>query len=401
MPKTEVLPKIQQLIKSEKRYKIAHGGRGSGKSYGIAQVLVHRAIAEKARFLCTRQIQNTLSDSALAIMKRVIADCGLDNYFTMTEHGLSCASGSEFIFRGLQNPDRIKSLDGVKYCWVEEAHSVSKNALTMLIPTIREPGSELWFTFNPDQETDPSYEMFVGGNREDATVVQVNWQDNPFFPDVLRQEMEYDKRNDYEKYLHVWEGHCRTISEAQVFKGKYRVAAFETPPGMRYYYGADWGFSQDPTVLIRCFIKNQILWIDHEAYGVGVDIDNTPAMFERDVPDSKRWPIAADSARPETISYIRKNGFQIHGAIKGKGSVEDGVQFIRSFRGVVVHERCKHTADDFRLYKYKEDRLTGEILPDLEDKNNNCIDAIRYALERLMRSIGSIGNLGLAAEMGL
>ncbi len=360
---------------------------------------MHRAIAEKTRFLCTRAIQNTLSDSALAIMKRVIADAELDSLFKMTEHGLSCSSGSEFIFRGLQNPDRIKSLDGIKYCWVEEAHAVANNAWKMLIPTVREPGSEFWVTFNPDQESDPTFQMFVAHPRPDATIEKINWQDNQFFPQVLNQEKEYDKQTDYDKYLHVWEGHCREISDAQVFKGKYRVAPFETPGDVRFFYGADWGFAQDPTVLIRCFIKNQILWIDYEAYGVGVDIDATPEMFDK-VPDSRRWSIVADSARPETISYMKKQGFKMRGAEKGKGSVEDGIQFIRSFRGVVIHERCKHAADDFRLYKYKEDKLTGEVLPDPEDKNNNCIDAIRYALEKLARGYGSVARIPLS-DLGL
>jgi len=126
------------------------------------------------------------------------------------------------------------------------------------------------------------------------------------------------------------------------------------------------------------------LFIDHEAYGVGVDIDATPALFEM-VPDADKWPITADSARPETISYMQRHGYpRIKRAMKGKNSVEDGVAFLRSFREIVVHERCKHTADEMKLYSYKRDRLTGDILPVLEDKHNHCVDALRYAVERLM-----------------
>ena len=395
---TQALPKIQALIARPTRYKVAYGGRGSGKSYGTAMVLAHRALAEpKCRILCTRETQNSLAESALAILQRVVEECGLSPYYKPTREGLRCINGSYFIFRGLQNPDRVKSLDEIKYCWVEEAQAVTQNAWDLLIPTVRAPGSELWITFNPDQETDPVYRMFVQRERNDTAIEKINWQDNPYFPDVLKAELEYDRRVDYDKFLHVWEGHCRTISDAQVFKGKYRVAGFDTPEDVdRFYYGADWGFSQDPTVLVRCFIRNQILWIDHEAYGVAVDIDDTPDLFRR-VPGAEVWPIVADSARPETISYMLRAGFKIRGAIKGKGSVEDGVSFIRSFRGVVIHERCRHVADDFRLYKYKEDNLTGDILPKLEDRNNNAIDAIRYALEGLMRSSGTMAfmeNLG-------
>lgn len=387
------LAKIWQLKNSTKRYKVAYGGRGSGKSYGVAQILVYRAVREPCRILCTRAIQNTLKDSALSILKRVVKDSDLEGAFKEAKEGLTCVNGTEFIFRGLQHPERIKSLDDIKYCWVEEANTLSKPMWDDLIPTIRADNSELWVIFNPDLETDPAYRMFVTKPRDDAEIVKMNFDDNRFFPAVLEKELEYDKRIDYEKYLHVWEGHCRTISDAQVFKGKYRVAPFVTPADVeRFYYGADWGFSQDPTVLLRCFIRNNILWIDHEAYGVGVDIDDTPTLF-REVPEAEKWPITADNARPETISYLNKNGFKIRGADKGKGSIEDGIAFIRSFRGVVIHERCKHTRDDFRLYSYKEDKVTGDILPKLVDANNNCIDSLRYALERMMQAHGTAFNI--------
>lgn len=385
METTAPIAKIRKLIQSRKRYKIAVGGRGSGKSYGVADVMVHRAIAEPdALFLCTRDTQNSLSDSALAIMKRVIHDRGLDPFFEQTRHGLKCLNGSYFIFRGLQHPDRIKSLDGIKYCWVEEAQKVTQEAWDMLIPTIREPDSEIWVTFNPDMEDDPVYRMFVSTVRDDAEVQWINHDDNRFFPDVLRQELEYDKRVDFEKYLHIWEGHCRSYSDAQVFKGKWRVAQFEAPEDAVFYYGADWGFSQDPTVLVRCYIYDDSLWIDHEAYGVGVDIVDTPALFAT-VPGADKWPMTADSARPETINHMRRYGFpRIRGAVKGKGSVEDGIAFLRSFKEIVVHERCKHVADEMKLYSYKTDKLTGDVLPVLEDKHNHCIDALRYAVEQVM-----------------
>ena len=401
MTKVRIRP-IQALLplwKSNERYRVAYGGRGSGKSYGVAQRFVTYALREKCRLLCTRDVQNTLSESALAILKRVITDMEVGPAFVQTKHGLACLTGSEFVFRGLQNPDRIKSLEGIKYCWVEEAQKVTRTAWDVLSPTIREAGSEIWATFNPDQESDPVYADFVLKDHPEASRVQVNYPDNPYFPQPLQLEMAYDRRTDYDKYLHIWMGNPRTISEAQVFYHKYRVDAFETPTDVPLYYGADWGFSQDPTVLVRCFIKNQILWVDQEVYGVGVDIDELPAMFAA-VPGAQSWPITADSERPDTISYMQQRGYQMRGAKKGKGSVEDGVQFLRSFRGVVIHPRCKHTADEFRLYSYKTDKLTGDVMPILEDKHNHCIDALRYAVEKIMRSVGSVAKLS-AAELGL
>jgi phage terminase large subunit len=215
-------------------------------------------------------------------------------------------------------------------------------------------------------------------------VRKVTYADNPWFPEVLRKEMEYDRAHDTDKYLHVWEGEPRKASKAQVFAGKWRIG--ETPDKSEvYYYGADWGFSQDPTVLVRCFILDQVLYIDHEAYGVGVDIDMTPQMFDR-VPGARDWYITADSARPETISYMAKNGWKIRGAKKGKGSVEDGVAFLRSFKEIVVNPRCRHTIDEMRLYSYKVDRLTGDVLPALAAGNEHIFDAVRYSLGPIIRS---------------
>lgn len=384
-------PKIAGLIQSNKRYRVAYGGRGSGKSYGVAQYLVQRGLTESTRILCAKETQNSLADSALAIMKRVIRDYGLEAAFKPTKQGLFCPlTGSEYVFRGLQHPERIKSLEGIKYAWVEEAQKVTSEAWDILIPTIRDEESEIWVTFNPDREDDPAYEMFVTSPRDDADIVKINWYDNWWFPEVLRRELEWDRQIDNDKYQHIWEGECRTFSEAQVFHGKWRTDTFETPtdkdgkPTVTFYFGADWGFSQDPTTLVRCFIQDGTLFIDHEAYGVGVDIDATPAMF-RQVPEAEKYPITADSARPETISYMQQHGFpRMRRAKKGKGSVEDGVSFLRGFKEIVVHERCKHTADEFKLYSYKRDRLTGDILPVIEDKHNHAIDALRYAVEPVM-----------------
>lgn len=384
--RTKPQEKIRRLWKSKKRYKVAYGGRGSGKSYGVAERFVLFALQEPGvRLLCTKETQNTLSDSTLAIIKRVIADRGLSDAFVPTKHGLSCRNGSEFIFRGLQHPERIRSLEGIKYCWVEEATKVSRNAWDILSPTIRADDSEIWVTFNPDMEDDPTYQMFVAHPRDDAEVVKINYDDNRYITDALLHEMQWARMHDMDKYLHVWEGELRNISDAQVFANKWRVGTFETPDDVTLYFGADWGFSQDPTVLVRCYIDGNTLYIDHEAYGVGVEIVDTPAMFAQ-IDGSKRWTITADSARPEVISHMRNAGFNMRSAAKGPGSIEDGIAFLRSFDEIVIHERCKHTADELKLYSYKRDRLTGDILPVVEDKHNHCIDALRYGLERVMLS---------------
>ena len=212
----------------------------------------------------------------------------------------------------------------------------------------------------------------------------MNYTENPYFPEVLRKEMEYDKQHDFEKYLHVWEGFPLTVSQAQVFRGKYKIEPIPEDlwtQANRLFFGADWGFATDPTALVRCFIIDRKLYIEYEAYGTGVELDEIPALFDT-VPLSRKWPLKADSARPETISYLaHRHGYDISAAKKWQGSIEDGIAYLKSFEEIIIDPRCKHTADEFRLYSYKVDKVTGEVLPILVDKHNHCIDAIRYALD--------------------
>jgi phage terminase large subunit len=217
-----------------------------------------------------------------------------------------------------------------------------------------------------------------------SIVRQVNYDGNPFFPAVLLQELEWDRKRDPEKYAHIWLGGYQKHSEARVFKN-WSVEEFERPPGTIYRLGADWGFSIDPSVMLRASIDGNRLYIDHEAYRIGCEIVNLPDLFLQ-IPEAEKWPSVADSSRPETISHMKKHGFpKMAAAIKGPKSVAEGVSFLQSF-DIVVHPRCTHLIDELTLYRYKTDPLTGQVLPMLEDKNNHCIDALRYACEGARRA---------------
>ena len=219
--------------------------------------------------------------------------------------------------------------------------------------------------------------------RDSSIIIEANYNDNPWLPDVLRKEMEYDRSRDIDKYRHVWLGYYNLNSESRVFKN-WRVEEFETPKDAFFKFGADWGFAVDPTVLIRCYLEGRTLFVDHEAYQVGCEIIDTPELFLT-IPESEKWPIVADSARPETVSHLRKHGFpKIQPAIKGKGSLEDGVEFLKSF-DIVVHPRCQHTIDELTNYSYKVDPDTEQVTSVLEDKHNHVIDALRYACEGARR----------------
>jgi phage terminase large subunit len=336
---------------------------------------------------CYREVQRSIRDSVKRLLDdKISAMAALRGFYTSTDTEIRGANGSLFIFGGLRsNPDAVKSTEGLDIAAVFEANRVSQRSWDLLVPTVRSNASEIWAEWNPELETDPVDHMFRGpqGPPPGSIVRRVSWEDNPFFPEVLLQELQWDRLRDPDKYAHIWLGEYLRNSEARVFRN-WRVEPFETPYDAEFRFGADWGFSVDPTVLVRGFLKGRTLYIDKEAYKVGCEIDDTPALFDA-VPGSRTWPITADNARPETVSYMRRAGFRITAAIKGPGSLEDGVAFLKSF-DIVVHPDCRHTADELALYSYNTDKLTGEVLPVLEDKENHTIDAIRYMLEALRRA---------------
>ena len=383
-------PEWARPLLAPSRYKGAFGGRGSGKSHFFAELLVEEHVSNPAQSsVCIREIQRTLNQSVKRLIESKIESLQVSSLFEVQDRVIKNKLGNGIIiFEGMQNhnSDSIKSLEGFDRAYVEEAQNLSQRSLDLLRPTIRKPDSELWFAWNPGEQTDPIDQFLRSDNPPPGSVViPVNYDNNPWFPEVLRIEMEYDKRTNPDKYAHVWLGQYIQSSERRVFKN-WKVDEFDTPADAIFYLGADWGFAQDPSVLIRCYIVGRNLYVDHEAYQVGCEVVDTPSLFMT-VPDAEKWPITADSARPETISHMRKHGFsKMYPAVKGKNSIEDGIEFLKSYQ-IIVHPRCVHLADELSLYKYKEDPLTGRILPILEDKDNHCIDALRYALEGARRTI--------------
>jgi phage terminase large subunit len=389
------------------RYKAYHGGRGGGKSHSFAGALVLMGAQRRMRIGCYREIQKSIATSVKQLLDDKIEDAGLRDFYTSTQFGIVGKNGTQFLFGGLRtNPDAIKSTEGLDVAWIEEADRVSQRSIELLTPTLRKPGSELWASWNRKSVKDPIDNMFLGGEPPPRSVVkQVNWRDNPFFPEELRDEMEWLKRRDHDKWLHVWEGYPLARSESRVFNNWEEGDLDDlVPDDCVPLFGSDWGFSVDPTVLVKCYIWGRTLYIAEEAYKVKCEIDETPALFAGDdrrewLHETERWKnphkhkgvsgvrnglIIADSARPETISYMKRHGFNIRGAIKGAKSVEEGVEFVKTL-DVVIHPRCKHTMQEFQTYSYKVDPDTDVVLPELEDRHNHVIDAVRYAVEAKRR----------------
>lgn len=385
---------------NQSRYKGAHGGRGSGKSHFFAEMLVERCILQPGtRAACVREVQKSLKNSVKLLVEDKIRKLGVAHLFEILEAEIRTPGGGIIIFQGMQNhtADSIKSLEGFDVAWVEEAQSLSQRSLNLLRPTIRKPGSELWFTWNPHKPDDPIDVLLRGPKPPtDAIVIEVNWCDNPWFPAELKADMEDDRERDAEGARHIWDGEYSTNSNARILRN-WIVKEFEAPKGTIHRFGADWGFAQDPTALVRCHVEGRKLYVDYEAVEVECDIDHTPALFAGDdprwqnpkrfkgIPGAKTGLIRADSSRPETVSYMRRKGFAITGAVKGPGSLEDGIKFLQSF-DIIVHPRCANVRQELRDYSYRIDPHTEEVLSEIDDKDNHTIDALRYALEELRRS---------------
>lgn len=400
----EIPPKLIPVFEGNYRYRCSHGGRGSAKTRTFALMTAIRGYmaamnGQSGVILCAREYMNSLEESSMEEVKQAIRSVPwLNDFYELGEKYIrtKCRSVS-YVFAGLRhNLDSIKSKARILIAWVDEAESVSEIAWTKLTPTVREAGSEIWVTWNPERDGSATDKRFRKNPPDNAVVVEMNYGDNPWFPSVLEEERLSDQeRLDSATYAWIWEGAYLENSDKQVLANKYVVKSFPDDlwqKADRLLFGADFGFAKDPNTLLRQFILNDCLYIEYEAYGIGVELDHMPAFYDK-IPESRKWPIKADSARPETISYLKRQGFNISAAKKWQGSVEDGITHLRGFKQIIIHPRCKETAKEARLYSYKTDRITGEVLPVIEDKNNHCWDAVRYGLDGYITQKSNAGLL--------
>lgn len=402
------------LHKKGVKYKIAYGGRGGRKTWSVAEAIIRRMAEEKILVLCGREYQNTIADSVHRVLLGTIDRLGLNAYFKTSGSTISSRKGSEVIYKGLHGAvTEIKSTEDVDICWLEEGQSLTQLTLQTIGPTIRKPGSEIWITFNPKNKTDPVYKRFVIIGDPDAHTFKVNFDSNPYVSEELEKERRMALRlieeadSDEERkqaqadYDWIWLGELHELSNEIIFSGKTVVEPFPDDlwkQAPRLLMGEDFGFAQDPAAITRSFILDNTLYIEYEAFGTGIDfmgnMKGTKGELEQlhdTIPEIRNWPIKCDNSRPETISFIRGLGFKAAAADKWQGSVEDGITHLRGFKKIVIHTRCKHMQFEAKNYKYKVDRVTGEVLPIIIDKHNHGWDSIRYALDGYIQRRGDIG----------
>ena len=235
---TEIqFPKKLRFLFEPHRFKVAYGGRGGAKSWGFARALLLMGSERPLRVLCTREVQKSIKDSVKRLLDDQIEALGMGEFYESLDTEIRGRNGTEFLFAGLQQHTvtSIKSFEGVDICWIEEAQSVSKHSLDVLIPTIRKDDSEIWVSFNPMLDTDPVWTRFVETPPPGAVVQKINWSDNPWFPPVLESERQHCKATSPEDYDNIWEGVCRSAVVGAIYANELAQVAQDQRVGMVPY----------------------------------------------------------------------------------------------------------------------------------------------------------------------
>lgn len=377
------------------RFKGAKGGRGSGKSHFFAELAVEEMIADHTvSFACMREVQKDLRHSAKRLIESKIREMGAQHLFRILDNEIRRVApapcqdpGGIMIFQGLQDhtADSIKSLEGFQRVWVEEAQSISKRSMDLLVPTMR-AGSQLWFSWNPRFPDDAIEKLFESLRPHESALVHVNFLDNPMCPQETLDDAERCRANNPDDYGHIWLGEFDIKSDSIIFNDAYEIREFEPDRDWSIAHGLDWGFSQDPLAAVQTYYHEDTLYIRREYGGVRIELDETADGLKDAIPGIEKHVIRADSSHPSSISYCRRDGLPLMTAVdKWPGSIEDGIKWLRALRCIVIHPDCIETAQEMRKYSYKVDTRTGDVLPVVVDKFNHYIDAIRYAVAPLIQ----------------
>jgi phage terminase large subunit len=390
-------PEKLQFLFEPNRYKILYGGRGGAKSWGIARALLTIGAQRPLRVLCAREIQKSIADSVHKLLKDQIEAMGLSAFYEVQNAVIRGKNGTEFTFHGLKhNVSNIKSVEGTDICWVEEAQNVSKSSWETLIPTIRKPGSEIWVSFNPGLEQDETYQRFIVRPPTGAIVAKVNYTDNPWFPAVLRQEMEDLRARSEDDYRHVWEGACKTVLDGAIYADELRRATAENritrvpydpiKPVSTYW---DLGYSDSVSIWCAQVVGMEWRIVDFiqsnrkPASWYVSELQKRPYAWGLDwLPHDGKATTMAAAALPEpdrTIAgQLRSLGRKVR--VLPQSKLVDGINAVRTVfdRCWFDAEKCADGLHALRHYRYEVDEDTGAVsrLP-MHDWSSHAADAFR------------------------
>lgn len=389
------LPVALSLIWDPRRYKVLHGGRGGGKSWSVAGVLLVMAAQRPLRILCTREVQKSIKQSVLQLLKDQIIRLNLHAFFEVLETEIRGVNGSLFLFAGLQSHtvDSIKSFEGCDIVWVEEAHGVSKKSWDVLIPTIRKEGSEIWLTLNPDMETDETYQRFIASPSPDTWVCEINWRDNPWFPIVLNDERRKARRtmlkDDYE---HIWEGRARRVAAGAIYRHEMETLFLENrardvpyDPILPVHTVWDLGWNDSMTITLVQRGPQDVRIIDfiedsHRTLDWYVaQLEKRPYRWGTDyLPhDGKTKNFQTGKSTEQMLRELGRKNVVVQKSATG---VEEGIKGARMLfpRCYIDRTKAARLLECLKRYKRRIHSVTNEPMEPLHDEFSHGADGFRY-----------------------
>jgi len=391
--KAQFPAKLRPLFRP-KRYKVMYGGRGGGKSWAVARALILQAVNDTTRILCAREVQKSMKDSVHRLLKDQITELGLDSEFDVLETEIRCTNGSVFLFTGLQSHtvDSIKSFEGVDIVWVEEAHGVSKKSWDVLVPTIRKEGSEIWMTLNPDMETDETYQRFIATPSDDTWACEINWRDNPWFPEVLNNEREKAQRSMLtEDYEHIWEGKARRVAAGAIYRHEVealykdnRAANVPYDPRLPVHTVWDLGWNDAMSIALVQVGPQDVRIIDY--------IEESHRTLDYYVNELEKRPYrwGTDYLPHDGATKDFKTGKSTETHLKGMGrkkvkvlaalGVEEGIKAARMMfpRTYFDKNKTARLLECLKRYQRLVNTRTNEPMGPLHDEYSHGADCFRY-----------------------
>lgn len=383
-------PQKLEFLSKPYRYKVAYGGRGSGKSWGFARELLIQGATKKLRVLCAREIQRSIKQSVHQLLSDQIQQLNLGSFYQVLESEIRGINGTQFNFTGLANNtvESIKSFEGVDIVWVEEAQTVSKRSWDILIPTIRKPKSEIWVSFNPDLDTDDTYTRFVISPPSDAKVVKINYTDNPWFPDVLEKERQHSERNNPD-YNNIWEGECKSAVSGAIYANEIREAqeekrVTEVPydPELKVHVVVDLGWNDSMSIILCQKGVSDIRIIkyiedDHRTLdSYSAELKNLPYNWgQMYLPHDGRSKDFKHGISAEDI--MTRNSWDVR--IVPKLDIESGIRISRmNFHRIYFDNSTNRLIDCLKHYRRSLNASTNEPGSPVHDEYSHGADAFRY-----------------------
>lgn len=389
--RAEFPEKLQFLFKPA-RYKGAYGGRGSAKSWSFAKALLIQGAARPLRILCAREVQKSIKQSVHKLLSDQIQALGLGSFYEVLETEIRGRNGTEFSFSGLATHtiDSIKSYEGCDICWVEEAHAVSKRSWDVLIPTIRKPGSEIWLSFNPELETDETYQRFVANPPDDSIIVPVNYHDNPWFPDVLEKERLHCKATDPRGYENIWEGKCKPAVEGAIYYDEVqaaesgrRIANVPYDPMLKVHVVVDLGWN-DSTFITLVQVASSEIRVIEAIEDSHKTLDYYSVMLrEKRMNWGQMW--LPHDARHKSLQtgksaedIMRALNWDVR--ITPGQSIEDGIRLTRMTFSRIYFDKTKaaRLIECAKRYRRAINQQTNEPGAPLHDEFSHGADCLRY-----------------------